>query len=75
MAVPVPAAATPSPGCLLRCHLIFSHSTGIEYNLIRVPMACSDFSVRPYSYDDVPDDYELKHFRLVDEDVKMKVGG
>ncbi|XP_017583335.1 PREDICTED: glucosylceramidase [Corvus brachyrhynchos] len=46
---------------------------GIEYNLIRVPMACSDFSVRPYSYDDVPDDYELKHFRLVDEDVKMKI--
>ncbi|KFP87571.1 Glucosylceramidase, partial [Acanthisitta chloris] len=46
---------------------------GIEYNLIRLPMACSDFSVRPYSYDDVPHDYELKHFRLVDEDVKMKV--
>lgn len=37
-------------------------------------MACSDFSVRPYSYDDVPYDYELKHFSLVDEDVKMKVG-
>ncbi|NXH28702.1 GLCM Glucosylceramidase, partial [Myiagra hebetior] len=55
---------------LLRSY--FSES-GIEYNLIRVPMACSDFSVRPYSYDDVPDDYELKHFRLVDEDVKMKV--
>lgn len=54
---------------------MFSRSTGIEYNLIRVPMACSDFSVRPYSYDDVPNDYELKHFRLVDEDVKMKVGG
>ncbi|XP_009079976.1 PREDICTED: glucosylceramidase-like, partial [Acanthisitta chloris] len=48
---------------------------GIEYNLIRLPMACSDFSVRPYSYDDVPHDYELKHFRLVDEDVKMKVLG
>ncbi|NWS47723.1 GLCM Glucosylceramidase, partial [Probosciger aterrimus] len=46
---------------------------GIEYNLIRLPMACSDFSVRPYSYDDGPDDYELKHFRLAEEDVKMKV--
>lgn len=38
-------------------------------------MACSDFSVRPYSYDDVPYDYELKHFKLAEEDVKMKVGG
>uniref|UniRef100_A0A8C3NXL6 Glucosylceramidase n=1 Tax=Cyanoderma ruficeps TaxID=181631 RepID=A0A8C3NXL6_9PASS len=43
------------------------------YNLVRVPMASSDFSVRPYSYDDVPNDYELKHFRLADEDVKMKI--
>ncbi|NXA70578.1 GLCM Glucosylceramidase, partial [Mohoua ochrocephala] len=60
----------PAQDNLLRSY--FSES-GIEYNLIRVPMACSDFSVRPYSYDDVPDDYELKHFRLVDEDVKMKV--
>uniref|UniRef100_A0A672UVE1 Glucosylceramidase n=1 Tax=Strigops habroptila TaxID=2489341 RepID=A0A672UVE1_STRHB len=50
-----------------------SRSTGIEYNLLRIPMACSDFSVRPYSYDDVPDDYELKHFRLAEEDVKMKI--
>uniref|UniRef100_A0A8C4XJX2 Glucosylceramidase n=1 Tax=Falco tinnunculus TaxID=100819 RepID=A0A8C4XJX2_FALTI len=46
---------------------------GIEYNLVRLPMACSDFSVRPYSYDDVPHDYELKHFRLAEEDVKMKI--
>ncbi|XP_031949674.1 lysosomal acid glucosylceramidase-like isoform X6 [Corvus moneduloides] len=60
----------PAQDNLLRSY--FSES-GIEYNLIRVPMACSDFSVRPYSYDDVPDDYELKHFRLVDEDVKMKI--
>uniref|UniRef100_A0A8C8B8N9 Glucosylceramidase n=1 Tax=Otus sunia TaxID=257818 RepID=A0A8C8B8N9_9STRI len=47
--------------------------TRIEYNLIRLPMACSDFSVRPYSYDDVPHDYELTHFRLAEEDVKMKI--
>ncbi|RMB93898.1 hypothetical protein DUI87_29634 [Hirundo rustica rustica] len=60
----------PAQDNLLRSY--FSQS-GIEYNLIRVPMACSDFSVRPYSYDDVPDDYELKHFRLADEDVKMKI--
>ncbi|XP_057254180.1 lysosomal acid glucosylceramidase-like [Pezoporus wallicus] len=46
---------------------------GIEYNLLRLPMACSDFSMRPYSYDDVADDYELKHFKLAEEDVKMKI--
>ncbi|XP_064899084.1 lysosomal acid glucosylceramidase-like isoform X3 [Columba livia] len=46
---------------------------GIEYNLVRLPMASSDFSVRPYSYDDVPNDYELKHFSLAEEDVKMKI--
>ncbi|XP_027525147.1 glucosylceramidase-like [Corapipo altera] len=60
----------PAQDNLLRSY--FS-ACGIEYNLIRVPMACSDFSVRPYSYDDIPHDYELKHFRLVDEDVKMKI--
>ncbi|XP_075032405.1 lysosomal acid glucosylceramidase-like [Calonectris borealis] len=60
----------PAQDNLLRSY--FSES-GIEYNLIRVPMACSDFSVRPYSYDDVPHDYELKHFRLEEEDVKMKI--
>ncbi|XP_014166229.1 lysosomal acid glucosylceramidase-like [Geospiza fortis] len=60
----------PAQDNLLRSY--FSES-GIEYNLVRVPMACSDFSVRPYSYDDVPNDYELKHFRLVDEDVEMKI--
>ncbi|NWR63692.1 GLCM Glucosylceramidase, partial [Bucorvus abyssinicus] len=62
----------PAQDRLLRSY--FSES-GIEYNLIRLPMACSDFSVHPYSYDDVPHDYELKHFRLAEEDVKMKVGG
>lgn len=54
---------------------LLSFSPGIEYNLVRLPMACSDFSTRPYSYDDVPNDYELKHFRLAEEDVTMKVGG
>ncbi|KFQ13519.1 Glucosylceramidase, partial [Leptosomus discolor] len=60
----------PAQDNLLRSY--FSES-GLEYNLIRLPMACSDFSVRPYSYDDVPHDYELKHFRLAEEDVKMKI--
>ncbi|XP_063002222.1 lysosomal acid glucosylceramidase-like [Elgaria multicarinata webbii] len=46
---------------------------GIEYNLVRMPMASCDFSVRPYSYDDWLDDFELKNFSLVVEDVKMKI--
>ncbi|XP_040982335.1 lysosomal acid glucosylceramidase-like isoform X2 [Aquila chrysaetos chrysaetos] len=60
----------PAQDNLLRSY--FSES-GIEYNLIRLPMACSDFSMRPYSYDDIPHDYELKHFRLAEEDMKMKI--
>ncbi|NXY00483.1 GLCM Glucosylceramidase, partial [Centropus bengalensis] len=64
------ALSQPAQDNLLRSY--FSES-GIEYNLIRLPMASSDFSVRPYSYDDVPHDYELKHFALAEEDVKMKV--
>ncbi|NWH77403.1 GLCM Glucosylceramidase, partial [Piaya cayana] len=64
------ALSQPAQDNLLRSY--FSES-GIEYNLLRLPMASSDFSLRPYSYDDVPDDYDLKHFRLVDEDVKMKI--
>ncbi|NXN94580.1 GLCM Glucosylceramidase, partial [Rhinopomastus cyanomelas] len=57
-------------------HLLRSYFSeeGIEYNLVRTPMACSDFSVRPYSYDDVAAaDYELEHFKLAEEDLKMKV--
>ncbi|XP_060111216.1 LOW QUALITY PROTEIN: lysosomal acid glucosylceramidase-like [Heteronotia binoei] len=46
---------------------------GIEYNMIRTPMASCDFSMRVYSYADVPEDYELKHFALVEEDIKMKI--
>ncbi|NWR78336.1 GLCM Glucosylceramidase, partial [Centropus unirufus] len=64
------ALSQPAQDNLLRSY--FSES-GIEYNLIRLPMASSDFSVRPYSYDDVLHDYELKHFALAEEDVKMKI--
>ncbi|XP_061462805.1 lysosomal acid glucosylceramidase-like isoform X2 [Rhineura floridana] len=46
---------------------------GIEYNLLRLPMASSDFSTRTYTYDDWPYDFELKKFSLVDEDIKMKI--
>ncbi|XP_063590816.1 putative glucosylceramidase 3 [Penaeus indicus] len=46
---------------------------GIEYNLCRVPIAGSDFSTRPYSYDDVEGDVELTHFSLADEDYLYKL--
>ncbi|XP_067952151.1 putative glucosylceramidase 4 [Watersipora subatra] len=48
-------------------------SQGLEYTLTRVPVACTDFSVRNYTYDDVDDDVELKHFALASEDLTMKI--
>ncbi|XP_011645801.1 glucosylceramidase-like isoform X2 [Pogonomyrmex barbatus] len=43
-------------------------STGIGYTFTRIPIAGTDFSTRPYTYDDVPDDITLSHFSLVEED-------
>ncbi|KAM8986531.1 lysosomal acid glucosylceramidase-like isoform 2-T2 [Ara ararauna] len=56
-------------------HLLRSYFSeeGLEYNLIRLPMASCDFSLHAYTYDDVPFDYELKHFSLRDEDTKLKI--
>ena len=48
-------------------------STGIEYNMGRVPMAGIDFSTKPYSYDDTKDDFNLTHFSLTPEDFNFKV--
>ncbi|KAL7978117.1 hypothetical protein Chor_005104 [Crotalus horridus] len=47
---------------------------GLEYNLIRFPIGCSDFSTRPYSYADrCMDDFELKCFELAPEDTKPRI--
>uniref|UniRef100_A0A663N5A5 Glucosylceramidase n=1 Tax=Athene cunicularia TaxID=194338 RepID=A0A663N5A5_ATHCN len=56
-------------------HLLRSYFSeeGLEYNLIRLPMASCDFSLHAYTYDDVPFDYELTHFSLHDEDTKLKI--
>ncbi|NXL51723.1 GLCM Glucosylceramidase, partial [Podilymbus podiceps] len=56
-------------------HLLRSYFSdeGIEYNLVRVPMASTDFSVRLYTYADAEGDFELKHFNLTEEDTGMKV--
>lgn len=51
----------------------FSADVGIEYGVIRVPLAGVDFSTRTYSYDDVPGDLNLTHFSLSMEDVKWKI--
>ncbi|NXA43810.1 GLCM Glucosylceramidase, partial [Eudromia elegans] len=68
-AINILALSAPTQDRLLRSY--FSEE-GIEYNLLRVPMGCSDFSERPYSYADVPHDYELRHFQLAKEDTGMK---
>ncbi|XP_070806710.1 lysosomal acid glucosylceramidase-like [Pituophis catenifer annectens] len=47
---------------------------GIEYNLLRWPIGCSDFSTRPYTYDDrCVNDFELKCFELAPEDTKLRI--
>lgn len=46
---------------------------GIQYSLGRVPMGSIDFSTRIYSYDDVPNDFELHYFHLVEEDLHYKI--
>lgn len=46
---------------------------GIGYNLCRVPIGGSDFSIRPYSYDDHDGDRTLEQFELQKEDILYKV--
>lgn len=52
------------------CCIKFS---GIGYTVVRVPVASCDFSTRLYTYADTPGDYNLDHFKLAPEDIKMKV--
>lgn len=60
----------PAQEKLLRSY--FSKS-GIEYNLGRVPIAGTDFSTHPYTYDDGGYDPQLKNFNLTQEDFKYKI--
>lgn len=48
-------------------------SDGIEMNMGRVPIGGTDFSTRPYTYDDVAQDDDLSHFALVSEDLEYKI--
>lgn len=47
---------------------------GLQYNFGRVPIGGSDFSTRPYSYDDSPEpDFNLTHWALAREDLEHKI--
>lgn len=47
---------------------------GIDYSFGRVPIGGTDFSTRPYTYDDYPEnDVNLSNFTLQMEDYKYKV--
>ena len=48
-------------------------SDGLNYNLGRLNMGGCDFSVRGYTYDDVPGDSDLVHFNLTEDDLTYKV--
>lgn len=61
---------------VLNYYLLGSHAVclaGIDYSVVRVPMASCDFSTRLYTYADTHGDYNLENFTLAPEDIKMKV--
>ena len=45
---------------------------GIGYSVCRIPIAGSDCSTRPYSYDDVHGDVDLEFWALAPEDYNYK---
>ena len=49
-------------------------SYGLRYSMARVPIGGSDFSTRPYTYDDADhEDFDLLHWKLAPEDLQYKV--
>ncbi|XP_030640570.1 lysosomal acid glucosylceramidase [Chanos chanos] len=62
-----------SPGAREQLLQQYFSPDGIEYNVIRVPMASCDFSTRLYTYADSPGDYQLHNFSLAPEDTQMKI--
>lgn len=46
---------------------------GLQYSMGRVPIGGTDFSTRPYTYDDQPEDESLATFALQPEDYDYKV--
>lgn len=62
-----------SPGAQDQLLAQYFSPDGIEYSVVRVPMASCDFSTRLYTYADSPGDYELQNFTLSEEDIHMKI--
>ncbi|XP_026740601.1 glucosylceramidase-like [Trichoplusia ni] len=61
---------------VLKNHLIQSYcgETGIQYNMLRVPIGGSDFSTRAYAYNELPEnDAALTNFTLAYEDYQYKI--
>ncbi|XP_017875584.1 glucosylceramidase-like [Ceratina calcarata] len=52
---------------------LFHPVTGNSYNLGRVPIGGTDFSLRPYTLDDIAGDYTLSQFSLAPEDLQYKI--
>ncbi|XP_043524004.1 lysosomal acid glucosylceramidase-like isoform X2 [Frieseomelitta varia] len=46
---------------------------GSRYSLGRIPIGGTDFSTRPYTYDDSADDVSLRYFSLAPEDYNYKI--
>ncbi|XP_053995684.1 lysosomal acid glucosylceramidase-like [Hylaeus anthracinus] len=51
----------------------FDPNAGSKYTLGRVPIGGTDFSTRPYTYDDYENDTRLEHFALQQEDYDYKI--
>lgn len=57
----------------LFCSSYFSDD-GLQYNTVRVPIGGTDFSTRPYAYNEYPlNDTRLTNFTLANEDLQYKV--
>nr|CAD7439084.1 unnamed protein product [Timema bartmani] len=53
---------------------VFSNNEGgAQLLFLRIPMGASDFSLRPYTYDDIEGDVTLEHFALIDNDYDYKI--
>nr|XP_049699185.1 lysosomal acid glucosylceramidase [Helicoverpa armigera] len=60
----------------LQKYLIDSYfsDTGLEYNMLRVPIGGSDFSTHAYAYNELPaDDALLTNYTLTSEDLNYKI--
>ncbi|KZC06829.1 Glucosylceramidase [Dufourea novaeangliae] len=61
----------PTQDQLIRAY--FHPKSGSGYTLGRVPIGGTDFSTRPYTYDDEENDVSLEHFSLAKDDYDYKI--